>query len=86
LTIDRRRERTAFQTHVYDPAIDLRTDVVFVYGWDATFAERVALWRARGYRVHFMTGAAWGRYDEYLDEHLPIPVAFQMPALVESVR
>ena len=67
MTIDRRRERTAFQTHVYDPAIDLRTDVVFVYGWDATFAERVALWRARGYRVHFMTGAAWGRYNEYLD-------------------
>lgn len=65
--IDRQCERTAFQTHVYNPAIDLRTDVVFVYGWDDTFAKRVAMWRARGYRVHFMTGAAWGHYDEYLE-------------------
>ena len=64
---DRSREKTSFQTQMYIPTIDLRTDVVFVYGWNATLADRVAQYRQQGYRVHFMTGAAWGHYFEYLD-------------------
>jgi len=62
----RTRETTGFQTPQYTPEIDLRTDAVFVYGWSAELPARVALWRAQGYRVHLMTGAAWGHYDEYL--------------------
>ncbi|MFT3888499.1 MAG: hypothetical protein QM713_10105 [Arachnia sp.] len=63
-----RNEITAFQEVAdYDPAIDLRTDVVMVYGLDETTRRRVADWRAAGYRVHVMTGISWGRYEDYLD-------------------
>jgi hypothetical protein len=30
-----------------------------------TFEERVQSWRERGYTVHFMTGIAWGSYQDY---------------------
>jgi hypothetical protein len=66
-TANRARERTAFQTPHYHPTIDLRADVAFVYGWDSSLNDRVQAWRERGYRTHFMTGAAWGHYLEYLD-------------------
>ena len=59
-------ETTGFQTPHYTPEIDLRTDAVFVYGWSPELRARVATWRAQDYRVHLMTGAAWGHYDEYL--------------------
>lgn len=65
--INRSLERTAFQTPHYHPTIDLRADVAFVYGWDSSLSERVRAWGERGYRTHFMTGAAWGHYHEYLD-------------------
>lgn len=65
--VNRNAERTGFQTPSYHPTIDLRSDVVFVYGLDENLAERVKEWRGRGYRTHFMTGAAWGHYQEYLD-------------------
>jgi hypothetical protein len=65
--LNRQFERTAFQTPHYHPTIDLRTDVVFVYGWDETLPERIRTWHRQGYRVHFMTGAAWGHYDDYLE-------------------
>lgn len=29
------------------------------------FAERVQSWRDRGYTAHFMTGIAWGQYQDY---------------------
>jgi hypothetical protein len=64
---DRSHEKTGFQTPMYHPTIDLRTDVVFVYGWNQSLPERVAQYRAQGYRVHFMAGVAWGHYFEYLD-------------------
>jgi hypothetical protein len=63
----RDEERTGFQTPNYHPSIDLRTDAVFVYGWNETLPERLRAYRERGYRVHFMTGIAWGGYAEYLD-------------------
>ena len=30
-----------------------------------TFEDRVRSWRDRGYVTHFMTGIAWGGYDDY---------------------
>jgi hypothetical protein len=64
------REKTAFQTaHVWIPEIDVRSDVAIVYGvserGNVSFEDRVKSWRERGYQVHFMTGIAWGQYDDY---------------------
>lgn len=64
------KEKTAFQTsHHWIPEIDVRSDIAIVYGvaerGKITFEERVKSWRDRGYNTHFMTGIAWGQYDEY---------------------
>jgi len=60
-------ERTIVQEQEQgDPRFDLRTDAVAVYGVNATFSARLAWWRERGYRVHLMTGLAWGEYQDYL--------------------
>jgi len=64
------REKTAFQTaHQWIPEIDVRSDVAIVYGVSerghVSFEDRVKSWRDRGYQVHFMTGIAWGQYDDY---------------------
>src|SRR5580658_3714865 len=60
-------ERTCFQTHApWQGDCDLRSDVAIVYGFDSTMKERVQSWRDHGYRVHLMTGVAWGNYQDYL--------------------
>lgn len=64
------REKTAFQTAgQWKPVTDVRSDVAIVYGAndrrDMTFEERVQSWRDRGYVTHFMTGIAWGEYQDY---------------------
>ena len=60
-------ERTIVQEQEQgDPRFDLRTDAVAVYGVNATFSARLTWWRQRGYRVHLMTGLAWGEYQDYL--------------------
>jgi len=60
-------ERTCFQTHVtWQSDCDLRSDVAIVYGFDSTLSKRIESWRAHGYRIHLMTGAAWGDYQDYL--------------------
>jgi hypothetical protein len=60
-------ERTCFQTgQPYSDAIDLRSDVAIVYGIDPGLSKRVDSWRARGYRIHVMTGVSWGNYQDYL--------------------
>lgn len=64
------QEKTAFQTaHHWIPEIDVRSDIAIVYGVSErgkmSFEERVRSWRDRGYRTHFMTGIAWGQYDDY---------------------
>lgn len=60
-------ERTCFQTSkAWGPNGNLRSDVALVYGIDKTLPERVDSWRNRGYRVHLMTGVAWGEYQDYL--------------------
>jgi hypothetical protein len=63
-------EKTTFQTSGnWKPVTDIRSDVAIVYGTDnrgnVTFEERVQSWRDRGYTVHFMTGIAWGNYQDY---------------------
>ena len=63
-------EKTAFQTsHAWIPEIDVRSDIAIVYGVSerghVSFEDRVKSWRDRGYQVHFMTGSAWGQYDDY---------------------
>ncbi len=60
-------ERTAFQESApYTPQTDSRADVAIVYGLDPTFETRVDQWRQAGYRIHVMTGVAWGSYQDYV--------------------
>ena len=64
------REKTSFQTAgQWKPVTDVRADVAIVYGThdsrDMTFEQRVQTWRDRGYITHFMTGIAWGSYQDY---------------------
>lgn len=49
----------------YTPQLDIGSDMAIVYGVNATFAERVAQWREKGYSIGMMTGIAWGGYDDY---------------------
>ncbi len=73
--IDTLQEKTAFQTSSpWKPEIDIRADVAIVYGvngnpsdgeQEITFEDRVESWRERGYNTHFMTGIAWGSYQDY---------------------
>jgi hypothetical protein len=41
--------------------------VAIVYGLDRRLPERIQSWRDHGYRIHLMTGAAWGNYVRCLD-------------------
>jgi len=72
-TVNRRGEKTAFQTGSHwKPVTDIRADVAIIYGVsdseDMTFEQRVQSWRNRGYITHFMTGIAWGgRYKPYFN-------------------
>ena len=69
------REKTTFQTsRAWRPSIDNRADAVMVYGVGGnpsdrakrvSFEERVKSWRDRGYTAQFMTGIAWGEYQDY---------------------
>jgi len=60
-------ERTSFQeAGSYNPRIDIKSDVVMVYGIDPGLPERIETWRREGYRIHVMTGVAWGNYQDFL--------------------
>ncbi len=67
------REKTVFQTsNSWKPVIDVRADVAIIYSvkdhheqGNLTFEERVQTWRERGYTTHFMSGIAWGEYQDY---------------------
>ena len=64
------REKTTFQTSgQWKPVTDIRSDAAMVYGVNDNprypFSERVKSWRDHGYTVHFMTGIAWGQYQDY---------------------
>ncbi|RNL91093.1 hypothetical protein ED312_05345 [Sinomicrobium pectinilyticum] len=70
-----KQEKTAFQTaSPWMPEIDIRSDVAIVYGVNgnpsdkghrSAFEDRVRSWRKKGYDTHFMTGIAWGAYEDY---------------------
>jgi hypothetical protein len=63
---DQSKERTVFQTgSPYSDRINSRADVAIVYGIDKTMPDRIKTWRDRGYRIHLMTGVAWGEYQDY---------------------
>ncbi len=68
--------KTTFQTsREWRPTIDNRADAVMVYGVGGNpsdsqgnrydFEARVKSWKDKGYTVHFMTGIAWGEYQDY---------------------
>jgi hypothetical protein len=67
------KEKTTFQTsNPWKPVTDTRADVAIVYSvkdhhrkGDLTFEQRVQTWRDKGYTTHFMTGIAWGEYQDY---------------------
>ena len=69
------KEKTAFQTSSkWLPEIDTRADIAIVYGVNGnpsdhnkmeTFENRAKSWQNRGYKTHFMTGIAWGSYQDY---------------------
>lgn len=63
---DQDKERTCFQTSApYNPKVDIRSDVALVYGFQGNVTKRIEGWREHGYRIHFMTGVAWGEYQDY---------------------
>lgn len=60
-------ERLSFQSFdAWSPRTHLDADVAMVYGIDASMPQRIETWRRRGYRIHVMTGVAWGEYQDYL--------------------
>ena len=59
-------EKTSFQESApWRAAYDIRSDIAMVYGINESFEERVKSYRDRGYNVQFMTGIAWGDYQDY---------------------
>ncbi len=62
------KERTCFQTaQPWQAELDIRSDIAIVYGVNKSFADRVKSWRDKGYTVEFMTGSAWGEYQDYFE-------------------
>lgn len=63
------QEKTAFQIAApWNEAYDVRSDIAIIYGVNdagGNFEERVNGWKNKGYTVHFMTGIAWGQYQDY---------------------
>ena len=60
-------ERTCFQTaSPWTPRANLRSDVAIAYGIGTNLPSRIETWREHGYRIHVMTGVAWGQYQDYM--------------------
>ncbi|MGE9313896.1 hypothetical protein ACLOAU_19745 [Niabella sp. CJ426] len=63
------KKKTAFQVAApWSSSYDVRSDIAIVYGINdagGNFEQRVKGWRDKGYEVHFMTGIAWGQYQDY---------------------
>lgn len=65
-TPDHTKEKTCFQVSApWRAEYDVRSDISIVYGMSDNFEQRVRSWKERGYRVQFMTGIAWGNYQDY---------------------
>lgn len=60
------QNKTSFQiAEKWLPDYDVRSDVAILYGMDSTFQSRYQSWKRRGYQIQFMTGIAWGEYQDY---------------------
>ena len=62
--------KTIFQTSgQWKPLTDVRADAALVYGTvdrpGLSFEQRLQSWRDKGYQTQFMTGVAWGEYQDY---------------------
>ena len=75
-TARRNAVKTNFQiAQVWRPTIDVQADAAIIYGTgdnvepykleSVPLEERAASWRDRGYAAQFMTGIAWGWYQDY---------------------
>lgn len=61
------QERLSFQTGgPWSPRVDLNADVALVYGIGNSLPSRIEDWKSHGYRIHVMTGVAWGNYQDYV--------------------
>jgi hypothetical protein len=66
LSAQENRLKTSFQiAEKWLPEYDVRADVAILYGMDSTFANRYQSWKEKGYNIQFMTGIAWGDYQDY---------------------
>ncbi|MDI9551981.1 MAG: hypothetical protein QM324_09830 [Bacteroidota bacterium] len=73
----RKDAKTTFQTSsIWKPTLDNRADAVMIYGVGGnpsdrvrgnrpSFEDRALSWKERGYETDFMTGIAWGSYQDY---------------------
>lgn len=60
------QDKTSFQiAEKWLPSYDVRSDMVMLYGMDSTFQSRYDSWKGKGYNIGFMTGIAWGQYQDY---------------------
>ena len=60
------QDKTSFQiAYKWLPDYDVRSDVAILYGMDSTFISRYKSWKDEGYQIQFMTGIAWGNYQNY---------------------
>ena len=58
-------DKTTFQSsRGWSPYLDTQADAAIVYGVNS-LESRLASWQERGYRTDFMTGIAWGGYQDY---------------------
>jgi hypothetical protein len=64
---DANLERLSFQSGgPWSPRVNLNADVALVYGIGRIMPQRMEDWKSRGYRIHLMTGVAWGGYQDYV--------------------
>jgi hypothetical protein len=60
------QDKTSFQiAQKWQPQYDVRSDIAILYGMDSTFINRYQSWKDKGYQIQFMTGIAWGNYQDY---------------------
>lgn len=60
--------KTTFQTSAaWRPTLDTRADAALVYGTVSpeNLQQRLQSWQERGYETYYMTGIAWGAYQDY---------------------
>ncbi len=64
---EKKEERTGFQSgSPLIESIDNKCDFVMVYRLDESTYKRIQQHKEAGYVIHFMTGIAWGHYQDYL--------------------